>query len=112
MLGDASPGLWCEGCAPGAGPNLEETIDGASDELLARRRGQDEQISVAVSRSLALCGQALKGGAAVALDGSCLASLLPGTIASGGTPNVDTVGDSWFEDLTHRAPSELRQSTI
>ena len=112
VLGDASPGLWCEGSGPGARPNLEETIDGASDELLARRRGQDEEISVTVGGSLALCSQPLKGGAAVALDGSSLASLLPGAIATGGKPNVDTVGDSRFEDLAQRAPSELRHPTI
>ena len=70
VFGKALPGSWGKGRSFGAGPDLEESVEGAGDEFPAGVSGQGEEIPVVEPGAESVVDQLVKGAPAVLLDGS------------------------------------------
>ena len=69
VFGKALPGSGGKGSPFGAGPDLEESVEGASDKFPAGVSGQGEEISVVEPGAEAVVDQLVKRAPAVRLDG-------------------------------------------
>ena len=69
VFGKALSGSWGKGCPFGARPDLEETVEGASDKFPAGVSGQGEEIPVVEPGAEAIVDQLVKRAPAERLYG-------------------------------------------